>query len=120
MRIAIDTRSIGPGMDGVGYYTANLVREMAQLESDHEFLLITTQPGDVIPPDSGERVRHVVVPIALGRTMAEQLHFPALARRLRADVFHGPGFMCPVAKACKTVVTVHDLIPTFQKVLDKA
>ena len=110
MRIAIDIRSVGPGMDGVGYYTANLVREMVQAEPNHEYLLLTTRPTDIVPAQYRARVRQLLVPIRLGQTMDEQLHFPEIMRQHAIDVFHGPGFIVPVTKACKTVVTVHDLI----------
>ncbi len=110
MRIAIDIRSVGPGMDGVGYYTAQLVRALAQVATGHEIFLITAQPRSIVPADAPVPVHQIVTPVRLGQTRDEQLHLPAIAKQYDIDVFHGPGFMCPVANPCKTVVTVHDLI----------
>ena len=45
----------------------------------------------------------------LPRIIAEQAEAPRILHRLRADLYHGLGFVAPLRAPCPTVVTVFDL-----------
>jgi glycosyltransferase involved in cell wall biosynthesis len=45
----------------------------------------------------------------LSRIIAEQVEVPHVLRRMRADLYHGLGFVVPLRAPCPTVVTVFDL-----------
>ena len=118
MRIVIDARWIFREISGIGLYTQELIRGLADLRAPHDFTLLFQDEGVL------ERTASVTGFRANPRFTAErldcglfapraQLAVPALLKRLRADVYHSTNWMMPLLScgATRRVVTVHDLIP---------
>ena len=107
LRIAINALSAAGTPTGIGHYSATLCNSIAELDVDHEFLLIRG-PGESLLK-SDPRVREVV--IEHPDPMWEQLQLPPLLEELEVDVYHNPAFGLPLVKTCALVCTVHDCIP---------
>ena len=107
MRIAIDIRKINEF--GAGAYIWNLVRNLASLATDNEYLLIGSR-----------RNLHELGPLPPNFTQLYQPeensfwrdHFrlPLNLRKHGVDVFHVPHHDCPILVPSKMVVTVHDCV----------
>jgi len=107
MRIAIDIRKINEF--GVGTYIWNLVRNIAAIDSQNEYLLIGShrnfhELGPLSPnfrqlyqpEDDGFWRNNVVIPLAL--------------RRENVDVLHVPHHHAPFVAPTNLVVTIHDCV----------
>lgn len=107
MRIAIDARKLHDF--GIGTYVRNLVRHLARLDQDNEFILLC-QPDDVgLERQLGENFRSV--PVTAGPyTAAEQIAVPYAVHGLGVDVFHTPHYVLPPLVGVPSVVTIHDCI----------
>jgi len=107
MRIAIDIRKINEF--GVGTYIWNLVRNLAGIDTENEYLLIGSQRNfhelGPLPPNFKQMYQpqeeslwrhHVTIPFAL--------------RRQHVDVVHVPHHNAPFFNPSKLVVTMHDCV----------
>lgn len=107
MRIAIDIRKINEF--GVGTYIWNLVRNIAEIDSSNEYLLIGSHrnfhelgplPSNFKqlyqPEENGFWRNNAVIPLAL--------------RRQHVDVVHVPHHEAPFLAASNLVVTIHDCV----------
>jgi glycosyltransferase involved in cell wall biosynthesis len=107
MRVAIDIRKIN--QFGVGTYIWNLVRNLAAIDGQTEYLLIGCNqnfhelgplPGNfkqLYQPEEESLWRHhITVPFAV--------------RRQNVDVLHVPHHEAPFFHPSKTVVTIHDCV----------
>ena len=112
MRIAFDATSIPRLMAGAGVYTDNLIRALARVDVDNEYVLFAK--GDAFDGLARARPSFRVVH-AGGRSRAtrlawEQLMLPAQLRARAIDVLHSPHHTTPMVVAgCRRVVTFHDL-----------
>jgi glycosyltransferase involved in cell wall biosynthesis len=108
VRVAIDMRRIGAF--GVGTYVRNVVRALAHIDTETEYLLI----------GGGERLREFgdlppnFVPVAFEHESPSPryyLEFRSLVRKGGCDLVHVPYmFWRPLMAPCPYVVTVHDLL----------
>lgn len=109
--LALDARSVFPGMGGIGRYTSLLAQSLPPLaRADEVHLLLTEKAGPALPPLAPNVVPHA---FACGMIDArwEQLQLPGELARLGADLYHATCFAAPaVAGPWRTVVTVHDVI----------
>lgn len=105
MRIGIDARNDGTG---VGRYTFSLVRELAQIDRENEYVLFLRRERfeTHVPPAPNFRAVEADIPWF---TLREQLLFPRLAARERLDLVHYPNLSVPLLETTPFVVTVHDL-----------
>jgi len=117
MRIAISGYFLLHPTTGSGQYTAGLIRALGQACQDEIYVIAprATAPlsrsllaGRVAP----WRVVPVSLPLQgdLGKLWFEQIGLPRASKAIRADLLHVPYLGPPIAKPCRTVVTVHDLI----------
>jgi glycosyltransferase involved in cell wall biosynthesis len=112
MRIAFDATSIPPQMAGAGVYTDNLIRALARVDDENEYVVFSrTDAFDGLerarPPF---RVVHVGATSRATRLLWEQLVLPAQLRSLGVDVLHSPHHTTPLLVAgCRRVVTFHDV-----------
>jgi glycosyltransferase involved in cell wall biosynthesis len=105
--VAIDARKIRDF--GIGTYIRNLVRELAELDGENRYVLLTGAPGKEILtglPDNFE----VVIQRSPVYSMREQLALSWALLRLRVDLFHATHYVLPMVVPCKAVVTIHDII----------
>ena len=107
MRVAIDIRKLRDY--GIGTYVRNIVTQIAQLDTENEYVLIS-RPDDLeFTRSLGPNIRGVLC-TAGNYSMREQFAIPSIVRRERADVFHAPHYVVPPLLPCPSVVTIHDCI----------
>lgn len=104
--VAIDVRHIGDF--GYGTYIRNLIRAIAELERDLQFVLIgkpngTAELGQL--PSNFRTVEYNREDSA----RIENLMFPLFVRKLKADLVHIPLNNVPVLMPKPYVVTIHDM-----------
>ena len=107
MRVAIDARKLHDF--GIGTYTRNLLRHLARIDRDSEYVLLCHQPDLGIGAQLGPNFRTVLEP-SPNYSIREQIHVPWVLRRERPDVFHAPHYVMPPAVRCRSLVTIHDCI----------
>lgn len=115
MRIALNAWFLDQPGTGSGQYLHGLLRALPASAAGHQFLL-AVPPGTLGLQAPGLQVdfRTFASPFwrtDLGKVLFEQLAFPWICRRWRADVAHVPYWGSPLRPPVPTVVTVHDLIP---------
>ena len=114
LRVVLDGRTINDHFPGIGRYAQRLVIALAHTgEVDltllhHPALPNTYHPLGALPSDNITLYPIDIAPF----TLAEQTRLPALARRLRPDVWHAPYYVMPYRRlSCPTIVTIYDVIP---------
>jgi glycosyltransferase involved in cell wall biosynthesis len=105
MRIGIDARNDGTG---VGRYTFSLVRELAAIDQENEYVLFLRRERyeTYVPPAPNFRAVEADIPWF---TLREQLLLPRLVARERLDLVHYPNVTVPLLTTTPYVVTIHDL-----------
>ncbi|HHH42326.1 MAG TPA: glycosyltransferase family 1 protein [Chloroflexi bacterium] len=112
-RIAFDARYINDRYHGIGRYAFRLLEAMVAAAPERTFIVFRGRGQDSRFDWSGLAARPNVElregpwPLYWPH---EQLLWPLLLRRSRADLFHTPYFAAPLLAPCPVVVTVHDLI----------
>jgi glycosyltransferase involved in cell wall biosynthesis len=107
MRVAIDARKLHDF--GIGTYIRNLLRTLARLDRETEYVLLC-QEGDLhVPGQLGANFRGVHERSA-NYSLREQIHIPYVLLRERPDVYHAPHYVLPPFVPCRSVVTIHDCI----------
>ena len=109
MRVAIDVSAVPAQPAGAGVYVLRLVEALAaggEIELD---LVARRDDGVRWATLAGTARVHAVAPIRRPARLAwEQAAGGRLARRLGADVWHGPHYTMPL-RVRPAVVTIHDL-----------
>ena len=109
MRIAIDARMIKPGsMHGIARYVYQLLRCLAVDGGDHKFFVVVN-PGSPLFEQKWPAHFELKSIKASWISIREQWELPKLLRAIKADLFHAPSFVAPIACPCKLVMTIHDL-----------
>jgi glycosyltransferase involved in cell wall biosynthesis len=105
MRIGIDARNDGTG---VGRYTFSLVRELAEIDRENEYVLFLRRDRfeTYVSPAPNFRAVEADIPWF---TLREQLLLPRLVARERLDLVHYPNVTVPLLATTPFVVTIHDL-----------
>ncbi|HKW17486.1 MAG TPA: glycosyltransferase family 1 protein [Terriglobales bacterium] len=107
MRIAIDIRRINEF--GVGTYTRNIVRALAQLDQQNEYFLLG--PVDKINEIGKLPGNFKAVSVLPGETLRGELQCRTVIKRLKCHLTHIPHlFWFPNHLTCPYVVTAHDLL----------
>lgn len=101
MKIGIDARNDAAG---IGRYTFSLIRELAAVDQESEYVLFVSREHAA----PGPNFRMVVTEIPWF-TVREQLHLPRLVSRERLDLVHYPNVAVPLLSRTPFVVTLHDL-----------
>jgi glycosyltransferase involved in cell wall biosynthesis len=116
MNICIDARWIFPELSGIGLYTQELLRALAEVDRVNEYLLLFSddrvmeRTTALLPPNAGFRSR--VSRLGLF-SPKNQLLLPGLLRREKVDLYHSTNYMMPLLGMgrIRRFVTIHDLIP---------
>lgn len=114
MRLAIDGRFIHDHFPGIGRYTYNLARALAD-QAPGDTLLIIHNPRlpntryDLAVLCTRPNVQMVETEAA-PFSLSEQWQLPRLARGLKLDAWHAPYYIGPYRLPCPLVVTIHDAI----------
>lgn len=123
MRIGIDARWIFDQPSGIGIYTRELIRALAESDSSNDYVLFfndhalearTAEETGFLsnPRFTTQRLNYGLF------SLRGQLLLPGLFRRLNLDVFHSTNYMIPLLAfpssrngGTAAVVTIHDAIP---------
>ena len=107
MRIGIDVRKLHDF--GIGTYIRNLLRHLARMDRETEFVLLCRPQDQQELSSAGENFRSVPE-TAANYSIAEQLTVPWALKREGVTLFHAPHYVLPPLVRCRTVVTIHDCI----------
>ena len=107
MRIGIDARKLHDF--GIGTYIRNLLRHLARLDRQTEYVLFCRPEDRAALSSVGENLRPVAE-TARNYSVAEQVRIPLALRRERVALFHAPHYVLPPLVSCRSVVTIHDCI----------
>ena len=113
MKIAINTLGPSKLKAGIGNYVVNLVHELARIDGRNEYLILANEDNAqhfrfrnknfttfVLPSYTKNRVL---------RILWEQIRLPKFLKKHNVNILHSPGFVAPLRKTTKSVVTVHDM-----------
>ena len=107
VRIGIDARKLHDF--GIGTYIRNLLRQLARLDRETEFVLFSRPEDREGLAALGPNFR-AVAETAGNYSVSEQLRIPLALRRERVTLFHAPHYVLPPLVGCRAVVTIHDCI----------
>lgn len=122
MRIAMDARWIFPEISGIGAYTRELIRQLALLDRQNDYLLLFCDPAvrERTRAETGiaaaPNFTLLDVPYGLF-TWQGQVRLPALLARHGVDLYHSTNYLIPLrrmesrGRRIRSVATVHDVIP---------
>jgi glycosyltransferase involved in cell wall biosynthesis len=115
MKIGLNARFLTLPFTGIGQYTRNLVRAMARLKPENEYVLFTPELVEVDLPANCRQIRVVekTYPSAsLRKAHWEHVLVPQEMERFGINVAHFPYPCNPWRRLpMPTIVTVHDVIP---------
>jgi glycosyltransferase involved in cell wall biosynthesis len=107
VRIAIDIRRINEF--GVGTYTRNIIRALAQLDKQNEYFLLG--PAEKVGEIGKLPGNFKAVSILPADTLRGEMQCRTIVKRLRCDLTHIPHlFWFPRRLPCPYVLTAHDLL----------
>jgi glycosyltransferase involved in cell wall biosynthesis len=107
MRVAIDARKLHDF--GIGTYIRNLLKQLARIDHDTEYVLLTRAADLAVAGQLGPNFRSVLEP-SPNYSLQEQFHVPWVLWREKPDVFHAPHYILPIGVGAHSVVTIHDCI----------
>ena len=107
MRIGIDARKLHDF--GIGTYIRNLLRQLARMDRQTEFVILCRPDDCAMVTALGENFRGVVE-TAGNYSLLEQVKIPLALKREGVTLFHAPHYVLPPLVRCKAVVTIHDCI----------
>jgi len=112
MRIGIDVTPLPPNPVGAGNYIIHLLRALASLKSEHEFIIFAQQGGrEMIDIPEKPNVNWVILPDKSPglRLLWEQIVLPGLVRNSGIELLHSLHYTRPLFLSCASVVTFHDM-----------
>jgi glycosyltransferase involved in cell wall biosynthesis len=109
VRIAIDARKLHDF--GIGTYIRNLLRHLARIDHDTEYVLLCQARDREITGELelGANFR-AVIERSGPYSFREQISLPLVLGRQRPHLFHAPHYVLPPLTRCRSVVTIHDCI----------
>lgn len=108
MRVGIECSTLTRSRAGIGFYTYNLLRELAKLDGDEEYAMLYNRP--IAGLDLPSRMRRVLNGPSSTHLWA-QFRLPSICSRQGIDLLHSPGQCIPLFYGGKSVLTIHDLSP---------
>ena len=128
MKIGYEAKRVFHNSSGLGNYSRNLIRAMAEKYSSNEYFLYNPSPGKIPFGQDFSNIHEVLSGYSnpLMSNLWRQALIPKRAFRDHIDVFHGLSHELPVGlhkKEIPSVVTIHDLIfihkPELYKPIDR-
>ncbi len=110
MRIGIDARVIGkyPGLGRVCY---NLIRELANLNGENEYIIFGTHPSfSFLNGYKKFRCVDIGFPVLSLRTL---FLLQTIVKREEVELFYSPFQVTTIFPPCPMVITVHDMMDLF-------
>jgi glycosyltransferase involved in cell wall biosynthesis len=115
MRVAIDYTAAIYQSAGVGRFVRSLVKALAELDRENEYVLVYADPPRGVKPSFPGAPNfvplRVPVPDRVLTILWHRLGLPVPIDLItgRVDVFHSPDFVLPPVMRAAKVLTVHDL-----------
>ncbi len=110
MRVLLDVSAVPARPVGAGMYTVALASGLSARGDLELHLLTRHDDADRWTDLAPTAIVHAAAPARRSARLAwEQARGPALADRVRPDVWHGPHYTMPLRAAVPCVVTIHDL-----------
>jgi glycosyltransferase involved in cell wall biosynthesis len=113
MKIAIDARFYRKSTGGIGRYTRNLIKELANIDSNNEYTIFITpsdeQEFDQEIDSKKHKNFHKFVLSITHFTLNEQTRFLNILNKENFDLVHFANFNHPILYRKKFVTTIHDL-----------
>jgi len=112
MRIGIDARFYSTKFTGIGRYNAELIKHLALLDTENEYVIFLNNPEfeNFQPPN--ERFKKVLA-VAKHYSFSEQIGFRKKLMKENLDFVHFTHFNAPIRFKLPFVVTIHDLTLSF-------
>lgn len=116
MRIAINARYLTAPYSGIGQYTINLLKSLAEIDQQNEYILFTPWPVDfsfgpnfkIIDIREGKLFENDY----MSRAWWEQVSLSRAIKKYKPDLFHSTYQTLPLqANKLPSIVTIHDAIP---------
>ena len=134
MHIGIDFTAAVRQRAGIGRYTRNLVRALAEIDLTNHYRLFAADPGNKSKEEvwpANFQVRRVPLSDRWLQILWQRLRIPLPIQLLvgKLDLFHSPDFVLPPVGSAPALVTVHDLsflrvpecfVPGFAAYLESA
>jgi glycosyltransferase involved in cell wall biosynthesis len=108
MRIGIDARLLYYSPGGIAEYTRLLVRALANIEGDDEFIILHSRKDEGAPLVNHPRFRRRAL-LTPSHHRLESIALRVELSRLGLDLLHSPDFIPPAANGFRSVITIHDL-----------
>ncbi len=105
--IAIDARKVRDF--GIGTYVRNLIRELAEIDRENTYLVITGPAARDAFRELPENF-HVTSQRSPVYTVRELFTLSWSLLRLKVDLYHATHYVLPLIVPCRAVVTIHDII----------
>jgi glycosyltransferase involved in cell wall biosynthesis len=109
MRIGIDARWLSIDKGGVGRYTRELLLNLGKIDKDNEYYIYTCGSG--IQPHLPDNYLINTKSPLFEKAMLWYLSLPKDLKHDKVDLFHSPSYFLPFVNVCKSIITVHDVIP---------
>ena len=107
MRIVIDARKLHDY--GIGTYVRNLLRQLARIDHETEYVLLCQRRDINIARSLGENFR-TIAERSGQYSIGEHISIPINVGRTAPHLFHTPHYVLPVLTPCRSIVTIHDCI----------
>lgn len=107
MRIALDARTVSAPKTGDRTYCLNLIRALAAVDTENEYVLCTAEPTPLLNNGLGPRFRLELLPASPAWAWTP-VQFPIALRRLGVEVAHVQYLIPPIAP-CPVVTAIHDV-----------
>jgi len=109
MRFGIDVTALPPQPFGAANYIINLVQALLRVDATNEYVIFAKPRHAPLFDATRAQIVLSAFDSPFLRVVWEQTALPILARKYRLDVLHSPHYTMPLAKPCRSVVTIHDL-----------
>jgi len=111
MIIALDGIPLTLPKTGVGHYTFELARSLAQERSDQQIELVAPSnlPPIALSDHTPPNLRYTSVNVGLISRLWFAVGLPRYIQQTGIQLFHGTNYEIPLRHRCATVLTIHDL-----------
>lgn len=112
MKIGIDARMYGVSFTGIGRYTYELVKNLAEMDKENEFVIFMRKEAYDSFTSPNERFKKVLADFP-HYSFGEQIGFLKVINQENLDLMHFTHFNAPIFYNKPYVVTIHDLTLSF-------
>jgi glycosyltransferase involved in cell wall biosynthesis len=111
--IGINTRYLQSVITGIESYVLNLVKAIEKIEKQKKYVLFQCEKDIINKVTDSANITYYQskfpTKITFFRILWEQFLLPRDIWKNKCKLFHGPAFVVPIIKACKYIITIHDL-----------